>query len=144
MQEHDGILHPIQYLSRNLSKTERNYSTIERECLAIVWSLQKFQKYLLGKKFMLLTDHKPLVAFNKKKISNAKVNRWAMQLADFQFEIKPIRGKDNVIADILSRMIMNTDSMWIDKQWKKNCIIAKELRTRKFDSTWCYIIFDYM
>ena len=75
MQEHDGILHPIQYLSRNLSKTERNYSTIERECLAIVWSLQKFQKYLLGKTFQLLTDHKPLVAFNKKKISNAKVNK---------------------------------------------------------------------
>ena len=111
MQEHDGILHPIQYLSRNLSKTERNYSTIERECLAIVWSLQKFQKYLLGKTFQLLTDHKPLVAFNKKKISNAKVNRWAMLLADYQFEIKAIKGKDNVVADILSRMIINTDNV---------------------------------
>ena len=107
MQEHDGILHPIQYLSRNLTKTECNYSTIERECLAIVWALQKLQKYLLGRTFTLLTDHKPLVAFNKKKISNAKVNRWAMLLADYKFDIKPVKGKDNVVADILSRMTIN-------------------------------------
>ena len=76
-----------------------------------MWSLQKFQKYLLGKTFQLLTDHKPLVAFNKKKISNAKVNRWAMLLADYQFEIKAVKGKDNVVADILSRMIINTDNV---------------------------------
>ena len=111
MQEHDGILHPIQYLSRNLTKTECNYSTIERECLAIVWALQKLQKYLLGRTFTLLTDHKPLVAFNKKKISNAKVNRWAMLLADYKFDIKPVKGKDNVVADILSRMTINKDTL---------------------------------
>ena len=111
MQEDEGILHPIQYLSRNLTKPERNYSTIERECLAIVWALQKLQKYLLGRTFTLLTDHKPLVAFNKKRISNAKINRWAMLLADYKFDIKSVKGKDNVLADILSRMISNTDIM---------------------------------
>ena len=111
MQEHEGILHPIQYLSRNLTKPERNYSTIERECLAIVWALQKLQKYLLGRTFTLLTDHKPLVAFNKKKISNEKINRWAMLLADYKFDIKPVKGSDNVVADVLSRLIRNKDAL---------------------------------
>ncbi|XP_059146787.1 uncharacterized protein LOC131934712 [Physella acuta] len=108
MQEVDKVLRPIFYLSRSLNKTEQNYSTVEKECLAIVWSMTKLQKYLLGRKFILLTDHKPLLAMNNKRIANSKINRWLLILLDFQYEIKSIKGKDNVVADFLSRQ--NVDS----------------------------------
>ena len=103
MQEEKDVLRPIFYLSRSLNRTERNYSTVEKECLAIVWSISKLQKYLLGRKFILLTDHKPLIALNSKKIANSKINRWSMVLLDYQFEVKSIKGKDNIVADFLSR-----------------------------------------
>ena len=105
MQEVENVLKPILYLSRSLTKCEVNYSTIEKECLAVVWALTKLQKYLLGKKFTLLTDHKPLMALNKKRIANSKINRWFLILLDYQFEIKAIKGKDNIVADFLSRQI---------------------------------------
>ncbi|CAL1537174.1 unnamed protein product, partial [Lymnaea stagnalis] len=103
MQEYNHKLRPITYLSRALSRTEINYSTIEKECLAIVWALTKLQKYLLGRKFTLLTDHKPLMALNRKKIANSKINRWSLILLDYQYEIRTIKGKDNTVADFLSR-----------------------------------------
>ena len=105
MQEVDDKLKPIQYLSRALTKCEMNYSTIEKECLAVVWALTKLQKYLLGRKFTLLTDHKPLMALNKKRIANSRINRWFLILLDYQFDIKSIKGRDNVVADFLSRQI---------------------------------------
>ena len=108
MQEHGGKLFPVCFLSRTLAKAERNYSVIEKECLAIVWAITKLHKYLLGRKFTLLTDHKPLLALSKKRISNGKIQRWALALLDYTFDIRSVRGRDNIIADFLSRQILNT------------------------------------
>ena len=57
MQEHDGEFFPVSYASKNLSEREKQYATIERECLALVWAVKKFQMYLYGRRFTLQTDH---------------------------------------------------------------------------------------
>ena len=103
LQEHDGKLFPISYASRKLLDRERNYSCIERECLALVFAVKKFEKYLYGREFLLYTDHQPLACIDKKKIENSRIMRWALYLQNFSYKIKVIKGSENVIADYLSR-----------------------------------------
>ena len=101
------ILKPAQYLSRALSNSENNYSVIELECLAIVWAVKKLQRYLLGRNFKILVDHRPLLKFNVSNVNNNRINKYAMYLSDYQFQIVTIRGTDNHIPDILSRLSTN-------------------------------------
>ncbi|CAG2250028.1 unnamed protein product [Mytilus edulis] len=75
MQYQENSKMPIAYASRKLKKSEVAYSTIEKECLAIVWAVQKFQRYLYGREFILETDHQPLTYLNKKKVENARLMR---------------------------------------------------------------------
>lgn len=76
MQEHDGVLHPVSYASRQLLPRERNYSTIERECLALVWAVEKFHIFLYGVQFVVQTDHQPLQYLAKAKHLNSRVLRY--------------------------------------------------------------------
>ena len=76
---------------------------MEKECLAIVWSIGKFQRYLYGKPFLLETDHQPLVYLSKAKVSNARLMRWALSMQPYRFRIVAIKGSDN-IGDCLSRL----------------------------------------
>ena len=103
LQSVDGKLHPVRYAGRKLLDRETRYSTIERECLAIVWAIQKFVRYLHGRKFVLQTDHRPLTFLRSSSFKNGRVMRWALQLQEFAFDIKPIEGEANTFADILSR-----------------------------------------
>lgn len=100
--------HPIAYYSRTLNTAERNYSTIEKELLAIVDSTKHFRPYLYGQKFTIETDHNPLVWLSKIKEPNSRLTRWKLKLGEFQFEIKYKKGKENVVADALSRVELNT------------------------------------
>lgn len=95
---------PVAYASRKLKDSESVYATVEKECLAIVWAIQKFQKYLYGQKFLLETDHSPLVYLNKSKVTNPGLMRWALSVQPYRFRIKAIKGKDNVGADYVSRL----------------------------------------
>ena len=104
MQEYDGELFPVAYASKKLSKRESAYSTMERECLALVWAVQKFQLYLYGKSFVLQTDHQPLIYLNRCKVSNARIMRWALFLQSFSIQIEAIKGSLNVGADYMSRI----------------------------------------
>ena len=105
MQEHDGKLHPVSYASKNLSSTEKNYSTVEKECLAIVWGVKKFGLYLQGIPFVLQTDHMPLNYLGSAKFNNSRKMRWALFLQNFDMRLKPVKGSDNVGADYMSRSI---------------------------------------
>ena len=90
LQEEDGIKHPIAFASKKLLPRERNYSTIEKECLAIVWAVQKFQNFLFGKPFALETDHQPLQYLGKVQFQNVRLMRWALALqhhTDLQSEL---------------------------------------------------------
>jgi hypothetical protein len=103
LQEVDGVKHPIAYASRKFLPRETRYSTIEREGLAIVWALQKFQVYLFGKHFWLETDHQPLIHIQRANPVNGRLMRWALILQPYCFTIRSIKGSENVGADFLSR-----------------------------------------
>ena len=93
MQKHDGNLFQVCYASKKLSSAERNYSTIEKECLAIVWGFKRFHLCLYGVPFVLQTDHEPL-----KYINSAKF------LQNYNFRVEAIKGSENIGADYLSRV----------------------------------------
>jgi len=103
LQQEGNIKHPIAFASKKLLSRERNYSTIEKECFAIVWAVQKFQNFLYGKWFILETDHQPLQYLGKAQFQNSRLMRWALSLQPYRFTIKSIKGKENVGADFLSR-----------------------------------------
>ena len=111
MQEHDDRLVPIYFLSRSLTKAEKNYSTTKRESLAIMWALKKLRHIILGYKVEVLTDHRPLQVMFAKSIPDGQIGRWAIFCQEFDLSIKYIRGKDNVLADALSRLDDHTVPM---------------------------------
>ena len=104
LQEFEGVLSPIAYASKKLLPRQQRYSVYERECLAIVWAVDKFKVYLFGKPFILQTDHRALVFLNSANHTNDRIMRWAMLLQPYSIVFQDIPGKDNVGADYLSRL----------------------------------------
>ncbi|KAL6417716.1 hypothetical protein ACFW04_012553 [Cataglyphis niger] len=94
---------PISYTSRLLNAAEKNYSTIEKELLAIVYCVNYFRPYLYGRKFDLVTDHKPLIWLHSVKDPTSRLVRWRLKLAEYEYEVKYKAGKINANADALSR-----------------------------------------
>ncbi|CAF2961342.1 unnamed protein product [Rotaria sp. Silwood2] len=98
------IYKPVAFASRSLKPAEKRYSTIELEALAIWWSVtQKFRTYVEGQQFTLETDHKPLLSLMKKPYHNTRIERWMTTLQEYDMIVQHISGKDNTIADALSR-----------------------------------------
>ncbi|KAG7301395.1 hypothetical protein JYU34_014336 [Plutella xylostella] len=102
---------PIAYASRKLNKAELNYPTIEKELLAIVWSIKYFRPYLYGRKFTIFTDHKPLVYLFGMNNPSSRLTKFRLELENYEFEIEYVKGKDNVAADALSRVILTSDEL---------------------------------
>ena len=105
MQKYEDKLHPIAFASKKLTAAERKYSTLEKECLAIVWAVKKYKLFLAGTKFVLQTDHKPLSYLNSAKFQNDRIMRWSLSLQDYDYRVEDIPGKDNHLADYMSRVM---------------------------------------
>ena len=103
LQQYDDGIFPVAYASKKLLKREQNYSVVERECLAIVFGVKKFQKYIYGTSFIVQTDHAPLVYLQKAKSESQRLMRWALFLQSYNYKVEAIKGSDNVGADFLSR-----------------------------------------
>ena len=109
LQEINGQEKPIYFASKKLTNAERKYSQLDKEGLALVFAVKRFRYFLLGRKFEARTDHKPLLGlFGRDKPvphnANARIQRWALLLSQYDFDLIHKPGKENVIADALSRL----------------------------------------
>lgn len=95
---------PIAYASKMLNNAERNYPTIEKELLAIVWGIRHFRPYLYGRKFDVYTDHRPLMYLFSLTDPSSRLTKFRLALEEYDFEVIYKRGAENVIADALSRI----------------------------------------
>ncbi|KAL1115716.1 hypothetical protein AAG570_006006 [Ranatra chinensis] len=107
-QVEDGKDRPIAYASKKLADAETRYPSSERELLGVVWGVQQFRPYLWGRHFTVRTDRKPLVWVDKLKENSARVTRWMVTLAAYDFSIGHTRDSENVVADCLSRLVNAT------------------------------------
>ena len=99
----EGEFCPIAFISRKLNSAEYNYSTIEKECLAIKWAVDRFYEYLYGNKFIIRTDHAPLQWLSQNKDKTSRLMRWALALQSYDFVIQYVKGSENFLADAFSR-----------------------------------------
>lgn len=109
LQSKHGNMKPVYFASKKLSDAEKNYAQIDREGLALVFALQRFRYFLLGRHFVARTDHKPLIGlFGRGRPvpcnANARLQRWALLLSQYDYDLEYKAGKDNVVADALSRL----------------------------------------
>ena len=103
-EDNNGIDHPVCYFSKKFNKHQKNYSTIEKECLALILAIQQFEVYLTSSTspIVLFSDHNPLSFLHKLKNKNQRLLRWSLLLQEFNLDIRHIKGKDNIIPDALS------------------------------------------
>ena len=95
---------PIYFLSHRLTKTQQRWSTIEREAYALFFSLQRLNYYLNGAKIIVRTDHKPLLCLFNQEIKSKRCERFYYSIASYNVTLEYIRGDQNCIADLLSRL----------------------------------------
>ncbi|KAJ9561139.1 hypothetical protein OSB04_006299 [Centaurea solstitialis] len=103
-QRKDGRVHAIHYASKTLDPAQLNYSTTEKELLAVVYAIEKFRTYLVGSKVIVYSDHAALRYLMNKKDAKPRLIRWILLLQEFDIEIKDKPGSENSVADHLSRL----------------------------------------
>ena len=103
-QIRDGKEHPVAYASRSLQKAEQKYGISEQEALAVVWSIKIFRHYLYGTHFTVVCDHQSLKWLMTTTSASARLQRWALMLQEYDFEVKYRPGTANRNADCLSRI----------------------------------------
>nr|GEW49247.1 reverse transcriptase domain-containing protein [Tanacetum cinerariifolium] len=101
-QRHEKHFKPIHFASKTITDAESNYTTTEKEMLAVVYAFEKFQSYLIMKKSIVHTDHSALKYLFAKKDAKARFLRWVLLLQEFDFKVLDTKGAENLAADHLS------------------------------------------
>lgn len=110
-QTDGSTLQIINCVSRTLKGAEITYTITEKELLAIIYALEKFKRFLLYRRFTIRTDNKALTFIKKITYGNNRITRWIMKLQDYDFAIEHCKGKDNIVADVLSRTVKEQEGI---------------------------------
>nr|GEV25660.1 reverse transcriptase domain-containing protein [Tanacetum cinerariifolium] len=103
-QRHEKHFKSIHYASKTLNDAESNYTTAEKEMLAVVYAFENFQSYLIMNKIIVHTDHSALKYLFAKKDAKARLLRWVLLLQEFDFKVLDTKGAENLMADHLSQL----------------------------------------
>ncbi|XP_050379793.1 uncharacterized protein LOC126797163 [Argentina anserina] len=126
-QRKDKQPYAIYYASRTLNDAQQNYTTTEKELLAVIFALDKFCSYLLQSKVIVYTDHTALKYLMTKKDAKPRLIRWILLLQEFDLEIKDKKGSDNVVADHLSRLVRDAEPLAIQESFPDEQLFRVEV-----------------
>ncbi|KAM1948695.1 hypothetical protein ACFX15_008850 [Malus domestica] len=129
-QRKDKQPHVIYYASRTLNDAQLNYSTTEKELLAVVFALDKFRSYLLGTKVIIYTDHAALKYLLTKKEAKPRLIRWMLLLQELDIEIRDKKGSENVVADHLSHLVHEEEVVPIPETFPDEQLMSIEVRPK--------------
>ncbi|GKG03612.1 reverse transcriptase domain-containing protein, partial [Tanacetum coccineum] len=110
---------PIHYASKTMTEAESNYTTTEKEMLAVVYAFEKFRSYLIMNKSIVYTDHSALKYLFAKKDAKARLLRWVLLLQEFDFKVTDTKGAENYAADHLSRLENPYENVFDPKEINK-------------------------
>ncbi|WJZ84470.1 hypothetical protein VitviT2T_004073 [Vitis vinifera] len=139
-QREDGKLYVIYYANKTLNEAQRNYTTTEKELLAVVYALDKFRVYLVESFIVVFIDHSALKYLLTKQDAKARLIRWILLLQEFNLQIKDKKGVENVVSDHLSRLAIAHNSHVLpikDDFLKESLMLLK-------DSPWYAHIANYL
>ncbi len=116
----EGLPRAVGYFSKKLKQAEVRYSATDREALAIVLACRQFLHYLWSTRFVIRTDHQPITTVFRQRAKSPRMNRWMLEMRDYRFRVEYKKGKNNVVADQLSRpggVIQGSeDGTWLGKR----------------------------
>lgn len=134
--DNEGVEKTVAMASRTLCKAEKNYTVTEKEMLCIVWALQKFRHLLLGEHIVLRTDHQALLSLRVGRIFSSRLTRWQLLIQEFNIEYKHIKGTQNVVADLLSRIPDNVPSRIDSERKLRDYSVANIMECKVLDTQW--------
>ena len=147
---------PIAFVSRTLTKAEKNYAQIDKEGLALIFAVKKFHNYVFGRSFTVVTDHRPLLSlFDENRsipaLASSRIQRWALTLAAYQYAIEYRPRKDSLCADALSRLPLEaTDNDQMEEEkilaidyLATTPVTAKDIRLKTGRDPWMSRVLRY-
>ncbi|WVZ97421.1 hypothetical protein U9M48_042961 [Paspalum notatum var. saurae] len=144
-QTNDKKHHAISYASKTLTGPQLNYSTTEKESLAVVFAIDKFRSYLVGAKVIIYTDHAALKYLLTKKDAKPRLIRWVLLLQEFDIEIRDKKGVENSVADHLSQMKFEETSPFpIDDYMRDDQLLKVTIAQPWYANLVNYIVAGYV